>query len=283
MTSLKSIFGGDRMVNRTKKKTKIRSTILNAVALILIVAVVVLLLLWNRYLNKNSLLEKFTTTQEQEVYLLGTFHENHFNKWLNYSMEDILSVVENLQPDVVFVEAREKYFTDYRVMDGPIDMAVVYSYCKDNDIPVEMVDWWVVDNSYKSNTTNDKRDDMIFANIDSKLMTINTDTKILVVCGAGHYYEQAKRFLNNGFEKQKIKNKSTYFDSHVTEFEYPLSLEDVWEKRAYFYAYTYPEVVGQDNTLDDDIKAEFTEGNHDAFYNQQQKYCEFFSKNELFK
>jgi hypothetical protein len=208
------------------------------VALILIVVVAVLILLWNRYLNKNSLIEKFTTTQGQEVYLLGTFHENHFNKWINYSMEDILSSVENLKPNVVFIEAREKYFKDYGVMDGPIDMAVVYSYCKDNNIPVEMVDWWVVDNSYKSNTTNDKRDDMIFANIDNKLMTINADTRILVVCGAGHYYEQVKRFLNNGFEKKKLKNKSTYFDRQDKEFEYPAGLEEVWEKRAYFYAYT---------------------------------------------
>ena len=67
------------------------------------------------------------------------------------------------------------------------------------------------------------------------------------------------------------------------DFKYPVSVEAVWEQRAYFYAYTYPKVVGQDKTLNDDIKAEFTEGNHDAFYNQQLKYCEYFSKNELYK
>jgi hypothetical protein len=251
--------------------------------LIFIIAVVALLLFWNRYLNKNNLLGKFTTTQEQEVYLLGTFHQDHFNKWFHYSMEDILSVVENVKPDVVFIEAREKYFMDYGVVDGPIDMAVVYSYCIDNDIPVNMIDWWVVDNNFKSNTTNDKRDDMIFENINNKLIKTKANTKVLVVCGAGHFYEQTKRFLNNGFKKQKLKNKSTYFDRPGIEFEYPLSLEDVWEKRAYFYAYTYPKVIEQDQTLDDDIKAEFTEGNHDAFYNQQLKFNEYFSKNVLYK
>ena len=25
-------------------------------------------------------------------YLLGTFHENHFDRWLGYSMEDVLSL-----------------------------------------------------------------------------------------------------------------------------------------------------------------------------------------------
>jgi len=250
--------------------------------IVLIVAVVTFGLLWNRYLNKNSLLEKYETPNEQEVYLLGTLHENHFSKWFNYSMEDILSVVENLQPDVVFIEAREEYFKGYGVMDGPIDMAVVYSYCIDNDIPVEMVDWWVVDNGYQSNTTSNKRDDMIYVNIINKLETVN-DTKILIVCGSGHFYKQTKRFLDNGFEEQKIKDKTAYFDSQDKEFEYPASIEKIWEQRAYFYAYTYPKIVGQDKTLDDDIKAEFTDGNHDAFYDQQLKYCELFSNNELYK
>ena len=184
------------MANRIKNKSKIKNRILIALAIVLIVALVALGLFWNRYLNKNSLLEKYETPKVQEVYLLGTFHKDHFNKWFNYSMEDILSVVENVQPDVVFIEAREEYFKDYGVVDGPIDMSVVYSYCIDNDIPVEMVDWWVVDNSFKSNTTSNKRDNMIFANIANKLKTIDADTKILVVCGSGHFYEQEERFLN---------------------------------------------------------------------------------------
>ena len=265
------------------KKAKIKKIILIALSIVLIVALAALGLFWNRYLNKNSLFEKYETPKEQEVYMLGTLHKNHFNKWLNYSMEDILSIVENVQPDVVFIEAREAYFKAFGVIDGPIDMAVVYSYCIDHDIPVEMVDWWVVDNSFKSNTTNDKRDDMIFANITDKLETIKAGTKTLLVCGSGHFYEQAERFQNNGFEKQAIRNKGAYFDSPNRAFEYPISAEKVWEQRVYFYAYTFPEIVGQDETLNDDIKAEFTEGNHDAFYNQQLKYSKLFSNNELYE
>ncbi len=270
------------MINKVKKKSKIRNIILIILAAALVLAVVVLGVLWNRYLNKNSLIAKYKTSQGQELYLLGTLHENHFNKWIHYSMEDILSVVKNVKPDVVFIESREEYFEDYGVMDGPIDMAVVYSYCIDNDIPVEMVDWWVVDNDYQSDTTNRKRDDMIFANIDNKLKAIDIDTKVLVICGAGHFYEQSERFLNNGFEKQKIENRAAYFDGKDKKFKYPSSVEDIWEKRAYFYAYTYPEIVRQDETLEYGIKSQFTEGNHDSFYNQQLKYCELFSNNELY-
>lgn len=271
------------MADQIKKRSKIKNRILIAVVIVLIVAAVALGMLWNKYLNKNSLFEKYETPKGQEVYLLGTLHENHFSKWLNYSMEDILSVVENLQPDVVFIEAREEYFNCYGVMDGPIDMAIVDSYCIDNKIPVKMVDWWAVDNIYKSNTTSDKRDDMIFTNIVNRLKTTGDDSKVLIVCGSGHFYEQAKRFLNGGFEKQKIKNISAYFDNQDKVFKYPVSIENVWKQRAYFYAYTYPEIVRRDATLDDDVKAEFTQGNHDAFYNQQLKYCELFSNNMLYK
>lgn len=54
-------------------------------------------------------------------------------------------------------------------------------------------------------------------------------------------------------------------------------------KRAYFYAYTLPALVGEDENLNNDIKSQFTEGNHDAFYKQQLKYCELFSNNKLYK
>lgn len=271
----------DRAANRPKKSLK--SKILIVLSIVLISIVFVLGLLRNHYLNKNNLLAKLETPRGQEVYILGTWHELHFNKYLNYSMENILNVIEKVQPDIVFIEAREEYFVEYGVMDGPVDMAVVYGYCLDNNIPAEMIDWWVVDNDFKSNSTNDKRDDMIFANIDNKLKAVSADAKVLVVCGAAHYYEQSKRFMDNGFEKHTIKSKAVYFRNERNEFQYPIAVEDVWELRAYFYAYTYPEIINRNTALDDNIKSEFTDGNHDAFYNQQIKYCELFSNDELYE
>ncbi|MCO7127847.1 hypothetical protein NIE88_19040 [Sporolactobacillus shoreicorticis] len=73
--------------------------------------VVVLGLLWNKYLNKNTFLQRFEASQNQDVYLLGTFHETHFNKWVNYSMEDVLSVVENVRPDVVLLRRENDFLT----------------------------------------------------------------------------------------------------------------------------------------------------------------------------
>ena len=67
------------------------------------------------------------------------------------------------------------------------------------------------------------------------------------------------------------------------DFTYPSLAAETWDKRAYFYAYTYRELIAQDATLTDEIKVQFTEGNHDAFYKQQRKYCEMFEENMLYE
>lgn len=266
---------------KIKKSRKVSIVIIAAI--ILAIIVLSLGILWNNYFNKNNLFARFEAPQGHEIYMLGTLHKTHFNKWLNYSMEDILNILESVQPDVVFIEAREEYFIEYGVMDGPIDMAVVYGYCIENEIQAEMIDWWVVDNNFKENSTNDKRDDMIFANINDKLRKINADEKVLIVCGATHYHEQLKRFENSGFENQAIKNKPDYFKSKSGIFQYPDAAKEVWEQRSYFMAYTLPQIVSQDETLSDEIKRRFTDGDSDAFYSQQLKYCEMFSNNVLYE
>lgn len=141
----------------------------------------------------------------------------------------------------------------------------------------------MVDNDFKSNSTNEKRDDKIFEKISLKLNDLPPETTILVVCGSGHFHEQSERFIANGFVRKMIPNKSNIFVSEKDGFTYPDSLEDEWEKRAYFYAYTLPQIIANDPNLSDDIKSQFTEGNHDSFYNCQMAYSELFRKNMLYK
>ena len=71
--------------------------------------------------------------------------------------ENDVNAVNNIEPDVVFIEARENSFTEYGVVDGPIDMCIAYSYCSDNNIPVEMIDYWEITNDSKTNTTTTGR------------------------------------------------------------------------------------------------------------------------------
>ena len=48
-----------------------------------------------------------------------------------------MNAIENIDPDVVFIEAREENYNRYGVVDGPVDMCIAYCYCHDNDISVE--------------------------------------------------------------------------------------------------------------------------------------------------
>lgn len=250
-------------------------------ASVLALAVILGAVWCNINLNKNNLVKRYEAPAGQEVYIMGTFHKDHFVKLFNYSMEDVVSAVKNINPDVVFIEAREEYFKEYGVVDGPMDMSVVYSYCYNNGIPVEMIDWWIVDNEFKSNSTNDKRDDNIFVNIQIKLGETAPDKRVLIVCGAGHLTPQTARFKDNDFKKLKINNVPELFIGEG-EFEYPVGTEDVWEKRAYFYAYTFPKIISSDDTLNDETKSMFVNDYQDEFYEEETKYCEIFKNNILF-
>lgn len=123
------------------------------------------------YVNlKVFTIKKVLMAEEQEVYIMGTFHTEHFERYANYSIEEMINAINGIEPDVVFIEARENSFTEYGVVDGPIDMCVTFSYCFDNNIPVEMIDYWEITNDSKTNTTTDERDDHIHNNIMKKLV-----------------------------------------------------------------------------------------------------------------
>ncbi len=166
------------------KKTFIIITVIFAL-LILIVAVL--------YVNlRNFTVKKIAMDDSQEIYLMGTFHTEHFKRYANYSMEEMIAAIDHIEPDAVFIEARESSYIEYGMVDGPVDMCVAYCYCMDNGIPVEMIDYWKIDNDFKGNTTTDERNDRIHENIMEKRVlfyghtvprlvqaddTLNEDTK----------------------------------------------------------------------------------------------------------
>lgn len=255
------------------------------ISTMLVITIIIAGLFWNTYVSKYTALKCFETQNAQQVYFLGTIHENHFNKVLNYSLEDILNVVENIKPDVVFIEAREQYFDDFGVVDGPIEMSVVYSYCVQSNIKVEMVDYWQVDENYTLRDTvsyKDNRNDKIFTNINNKLTSVDKNTRILIVFGRGHLEEQSQRFIHNGFKKIKIKDIAALFKSDH-DFTYPENAAETWDKRAFFYAYTLPDIIERTPEIPQEIKAQFTGGNKDSFYLQQLEYNKMFSDNQLYK
>lgn len=234
------------------------------------------------YVNlKNFTVKKVLMTDDREIYLMGTFHTEHFKRYANYSIEEMMTAINNIAPDVVFIEARESSFTEYGVVDGPIDMCVAYCYCLDNNIPVEMIDYWKVDNDFKANSTTDERDDHIHENIAEKLK-LHENQRILIICGFGHLNAQTERLLEAGGQREHIPNISSVFSGETSDFMYPSRICDVWERRTLFYGHTFPMLVQADDALNEDTKANWPEDNDNSFYNWQMEYYELFQNNKLY-
>lgn len=258
----------------TKKKKRIVTL---SIIITLVILVVVAL-----YVNlKVFTVKKVLMADEQEVYIMGTFHTEHFERYANYSIEEMINAVKNIEPDVVFIEARENSYTEYGVVDGPIDMCIAYSYCSDNNIPVEMIDHWEITNDSKTNTTTEERDDQIHNNIMEKLADYESK-RILVICGFGHLSAQTERLMEVGGQKQYISHKSGLFKGEKEKFVYPGELCDVWEERVLFYAHTVPQLVQKNEALNEETKAKWPEDVDGAFYNWQMKYCNLFEGNNLY-
>ncbi len=266
--------------SKIKKHSKLKKAIICAAVTLGIIFILTAII----YINlKNFTVKRVQTEGGQEIYLMGTFHVNHFDSWANYSIEEMLNAIENINPDVVFIEAREESYEQYGVVDGPVDMCIAYCYCRDNDIPVEMVDYWKVDNeNYKTNTTTDDRDNHIHQRIMEKL-GLYEGKKVLVICGFGHLYSQVNRLSTDGFKKAKIAKVSRLFKGNGKEFAYPSMICDVWEHRVLFYAYTYPESIQADETINDEVKALWPVDENHWFYDSEMKYCDLFRTNQLYR
>ena len=160
-------------------------------------------------------------------------------------------------------------------------MCVAYCYCLDNNISVEMTDYWKIDNNFKANTTTDERDKHIHKNIMEKL-DLYKNQRILVICGFGHLNIQTKLLVKAGGQKEHISHISSVFNGETADFIYPGQICDVWEKRVLFYGHTIPKIIQEDNTLNEDIKAAWAEDNNNTFYNSQMEYCKLFQNNMLY-
>ena len=113
-----------------------KKKILIAVSVILILCIGFAAFWYFTYLYKYNQIVEFRNDRDQDIYMLGTYHSQHFNKSMGYSMADIVNCIKNVDPDVVLIEAREETFDRYGAIDGPIDMILAYSYCVQEGIDV---------------------------------------------------------------------------------------------------------------------------------------------------
>lgn len=207
-------------------------------------------------LNKENLVSKYTTLKEQTVYTVGTLHDAHFDREQDYSLKDLESLLENLNPDYIFIEAREESLEEYDVIDGPIEMIYAYSYGLEHDIPVRLIDYWKIDNNIVTNFSDDFRDNQIFYNMNEKLKEIEADKTIVVLYGASHYFYQKPRIELSGWREGKIDNIQDLFQSNTDEFTYPKGMEAVIDKKMDYAQFIIPEIA-RENITDQKVLENF--------------------------
>lgn len=213
-------------------------------------------------MNKENLVSKYTTLKEQTVYTVGTLHNGHFNREQDYSLKDLESLLNNLNPDYIFIEAREESLEEYDVIDGPIEMIYAYSYGLEHDIPVRLIDYWKIDNNIVTNYSDDFRDNQIFYNMNEKLKEIEEDKTIVVLYGASHYFFQKPRIELAGWRKGKMDNIRDLFQSNTDEFTYSKNMEAEIGKKLDYAQNIIPEIAREnitdqkvlDDFLQDDMK-----------------------------
>ena len=266
------------------KKTVKRTLIIALSTFVVLLGV--LFSLWFHYANKYNLLREYTYDGHKDVYILGTIDNAHFNRFLGYSFEDVCNVIDNLDPDLIMITAREDHYRLHGIIDGPIDMSVAYAKAIDNEIPVKMVDWWMIDDIYPEDASTNLRDDNIYIKISRNLKNAKPNEKILIITGVKHFYEQIARFEVGNLAQQKINNKKDLFKSpreRGVPFTYPPLTSKSWRDRVYFYAYTLPTKLKHQEHLNGKLKQKYTEANHDKFYRKVIKYCKLFLDNDLYK
>lgn len=179
------------------------------------------------------------------VYTLGTRHQKHFYPQCEYSLQDIQSVIENISPDYVFIECREEIFDMYGALDGPQEFQFIYAYCIDHDIPVEMIDWYVIDESTieKMNSTFDERDNQMFYNIYDKMQKIEKGETVLICYGDAHFFYQQPRMERAGWEQVELEDAKALFASEEKTFQYPQSMLKIVENCIGYYESSFMEEI----------------------------------------
>ncbi len=207
------------------------------------------------YLYKYNQVVEFRNERDQDIYMLGTYHSQHFNSYMNYSMADIVNCIKNVDPDVVLIESREDTYNEYGVVDGPIDMILAYSYCVQEGIDVGMIDYWKIDNDTRPNTTDKNRDDIIHANILEKLDSIYDGSRVMIICGDTHLHEQTKRFKSDGYEWVNIQDRRSLFEKQG-EFKYPEIMSAVIEDKIDYITTILVDEINS-NVNDDSVREEW--------------------------
>lgn len=226
------IYEKEKALNKDKRK--ILKRIFVFIMSVVLVITLVSSVLYFRYIYKeNNLVLYINKENTQNVYILGTIHEYHFKSLLNYSYLNVQNVIESIRPDLLLLEVDQETYNEYGVIKSPVEMIPLWCYATEQGISVKGVDWFEVTENSRSWTTNKERDDHIFENT---MASIGDEPVVLIILGATHRIEQAKRLEDSGYKQQRIPNKTALFISeNNNKFEYPANTVDELKKQVEYW------------------------------------------------
>lgn len=261
---------------------KSRKIIIVFFATVTLILTVVLTCLYFKFVKKESnivLLNKQNSSQQ--IYILGTIHEYHFNKSLGYSIAHIYNAIDNIKPNLILLEVDQNIYDEHNVIASPIEMIPIWCYAKENNIAVKGVDWFEVNENSRSWTTDKNRDDNIFNNI---MDSVKEEQKILIILGSRHRIEQTTRFKNAGYKALKIPNVDKIFKVKNTgEFVYPKNTQHEVQKQINYWRTTAIDEVIKVTDSDSEGRKYWIKGFNKTSQLVQNILDEIIVKNKVYK
>lgn len=212
--------------------------------------------------NFSDVFSCLETPTKSELYCLGTIHGAHFSN-KEYTLRHLQNIIENVKPDYIFIESREDTYQKYGVLDGPMEMRFLFAYGREHNIPVEMIDYWYIDDEFPKlqNSTWPERDKEMMKNIQKKLKTVKEGEKVLLCFGTAHYYYEVPKFEKMGFKERPIKNKADYLKG-PQDFKYPKTLAQDLKNYIYYSQNSLQDILNnniKDNSIRTVVSKQFAE------------------------
>lgn len=152
-------------------------------------------------------------TSGETVYLLGTVHEQHFQKASRFPYQNLKSALDSISPDVVIVEIRPQSLIQGQWGEGPPEMPYLAALASKSNIPVKGMDYWRAD--YKSARDMEDRENQM-----AKLIMESASGfhKALVFTGFSHIDGLKRRLMNQGYSlDSSFSSKEKSFALSQTE------------------------------------------------------------------
>ncbi|MCL2573036.1 MAG: hypothetical protein FWE34_00615 [Defluviitaleaceae bacterium] len=194
---------------------------------------------------------------EQQIFVLGTIHQFHFDATHDYSLSHLQNVIKAINPDVLLIEADHGLLKEQGTVRGPFEMIFARCLADELHIPIKGIDHQkIVATSEEMNTLQNERDDRMFENI---LDAAKCHGRALALIGASHRGRMPARFEKSGYSKIELDDALDYFGKIDIDFVYPKSMIDEYLRRSNHYQTDFLDEINRALNSSDELYKMFVD------------------------